>query len=118
MVPVLCSKATYVWQSWFAGAAGAASTSAPRLLVVLGSGASAALVEEFAGADEASAYFCNAVAEVVLGEDAQLMHGCAACCTVLSSVHPLSSLLPRAMRLSCSGSRPAWRKQNVKSLCS
>ncbi|KAK9826208.1 hypothetical protein WJX81_008547 [Elliptochloris bilobata] len=57
------------------GAAGAASTSAPRLLVVLGAGASATLVEEFAGAGDAGAYFCNAVAEIVLGEDACLVHG-------------------------------------------
>ena len=52
------------------------STSAPRLLTVLGARTSAVLVEEFAGAGEAGAYFCNAVAEVVLGEDARLMHGC------------------------------------------
>ncbi len=64
-----------------AGAAGAAATSAPRLLVVLGKGASGAVVEEFAGAGPADAYFCNAVAEVVLAEDAQLMHGCAAATT-------------------------------------
>lgn len=64
-----------------AGAADAASTSAPRLLAVLGARASAVLVEEFAGAGEAGAYFCNAVAEVVLGEDARLVHGCEATTT-------------------------------------
>lgn len=85
--------------------------------MVLGSGASAALVEEFAGADEAGAYFCNAVAEVVLGEGAQLMHGCAACCTVLYSVHPLPSSPRHAPVVPRQPSRLAIAKCFFGSLC-
>ncbi len=79
-----------------AGAAGAAATSAPRLLVVLGKGASGALVEEFAGAGPVDAYFCNAVAEVVLAEDSQLVHGCAAAITLRG---PSTAFRHRPVRL-------------------
>ena len=49
---------------------------APRLLVVLGKGASAEIVEEFGAGGQAGRCFTNAVAEIYLGEDASLKHGC------------------------------------------
>ena len=44
-----------------------------RTLIVAGPGARATVIETFVGGAE-SAYFCNAVTEVVLGENAQLDH--------------------------------------------
>jgi len=59
------------------GGGGARAASAPRVLVVLGAGAEAALVEEHASASP-SGSFEAAVVEVVLGEGARLEHSYAA----------------------------------------
>ncbi|HEX6003161.1 MAG TPA: Fe-S cluster assembly protein SufD [Burkholderiales bacterium] len=48
--------------------------SYPRTLVVLEPGAEATLVEEFLALEGAEGYFSNAVAEVVVGENARLRH--------------------------------------------
>uniref|UniRef100_A0A7S0NAH2 Fe-S cluster assembly protein SufD n=1 Tax=Pyramimonas obovata TaxID=1411642 RepID=A0A7S0NAH2_9CHLO len=52
------------------------AASHPRLLVAAGTGASIEVVEEFGGAAAASsgAYFTNAVAEIVLAEEASVKH--------------------------------------------
>lgn len=64
--------------SFVGGVEGGVSACAPRLLVCLGAGASAEVVEEFSPASSNTAYFTNAVAEVFLAEGAQLTHGCGA----------------------------------------
>lgn len=56
------------------GSAPSLSTSAPRLLVVLEEGAVAEVVEDFGPTDDATQYFCNAVAEMCIGEGAVLTH--------------------------------------------
>ena len=50
-----------------------AYVSHPRLLVVLGEGSSAALIERFVGSPDAT-YFTNAVTEISLAENATLRH--------------------------------------------
>ncbi|KAF8065543.1 IDA4 [Scenedesmus sp. PABB004] len=54
------------------------AASAPRLLVSLGAGASAELVEEHVSAGSSGAHAAVCVAEVALGEGAALRHGYAA----------------------------------------
>jgi Fe-S cluster assembly protein SufD len=64
-----------------AAAAAAAGTSlpssAPRVIVVMGEGAKASIVEEFAhvsGANPAAAYWHNGVCEIVLEKGANVAH--------------------------------------------
>lgn len=49
--------------------------SSPRLLVVVGDGSSAEIVEEFTHVGESGQYFCNHVTEVMVGEGARVTHG-------------------------------------------
>ena len=51
----------------------APTVSHPRTLIVLGAGASATVIESFVGLNQ-SAYLTNAVAEIVVGESANLDH--------------------------------------------
>jgi Fe-S cluster assembly protein SufD len=54
--------------------AGATTLAQPRCLVVAEAGSRLTLVEEFTAADTASAYFSNAVTEIVLAPQAQVNH--------------------------------------------
>lgn len=69
-------SAHYSVPSSAGGVDGGVNACAPRLLVSLGAGASADIIEEFGAASSNTAYFTNAVAEVFLAEGAQLTHGC------------------------------------------
>ena len=62
------------------------------MLVSMGAGAAAELLEEHGpAADGASRYFSNAVAEIFLDDDAALTHGCTVFLSALVSPFPCNA---------------------------